>query len=459
MKKLLLSSLTVLLGTSFLSMQAAEKPESIQGSLSGVKSTAPQITAKKNEFWIYNGDPELAQKYPRDNFGLVKGELFYPEGLNQNPGLLENNWFKLDSSVAQAILPYSRTWFATDTYSFNQKHAVGVFATVSHAVVQEYNDRQDLLRLLSRKQVAFDSLSAFQRRDNDQTVIYPDAGVEKNAYYMPPWSGSPSKLMFFHFTGNKGENILTGASSDVANHEAGHKRHRDLRPNDFNMMDDSTPRGLELGAFSEAFGDTYSLLWSIRDSKQRKRAFEQVGLNFHNKDNILSNLGEQFGTGLGLKTGIRDLDDNVIYGKAPREVHDMGLIWAGGWYDVFASAHEYALASYMKSGLSLQDAQEKAAVMCGTYLARLNVLSTLLVNDPQPGFSHFLAKILEITQEHWPLTGDAAVDNADWDLPFIMHMTAVRKIDKNVQGRSALGIVPNYSGKPGCAGVIHRHND
>ena len=87
--------------------------------------------------------------------------------------------------------------------------------------------------------------------------LRPDDGEDLNAYY------DRSSLSFFHFpTG--GQTFLSGASTDVVAHEAGHGILDAIRPELW------TSTLFEVNAFHEAFGDCVAILTALLDGPSRK---------------------------------------------------------------------------------------------------------------------------------------------------------------------------------------------
>ncbi len=417
-------------------------------------------SSDKSLIWRLNGDPLLDAVNPDQGFGYQKLSLRYPSGMESAQGTLSNKWYRvatfdedptLRGKSGQTSIPKSTgSWYASSLQTVAQKRAVALFGTVTHAAVQEYNDWQELKRLNPRGDL-YERITGFQRRDTDQTVIYQDRGVDANAYYMGKNGKTPSSLNFFHFEGEDGRICYTGDSGDTALHEAGHKRLNDMHPGYFEETTD------ELGGFHEGYGDTYSLVYSVRDAEQRKLAFKQSGYNLHERHNVLSDLGEQFGAALGQKDGLRNLDTNKILGKTEVEVHEIGHIWAGGWYDILVDGHRYLLASRYRDGMGEADwlaLSDQALLDAGNYVARLSLVSTLLVDEPVPSLGHFASTALRIVQERrLALTGIADVDAAPWDVGIKGHFGFARQIPVNTPGSGNFSI---KKGK-GMCGSTHFH--
>src|SRR5262245_4564618 len=115
--------------------------------------------------------------------------------------------------------------------------------------------REAALRALAAweevSQASFTSWQSGKKIDLD-----PDAGVDLNAFY------NRSSLQFFHFTtGSK--TFLSGASTDVVAHEAGHGILDAARPDLWNSA------LFEVNSAHEAFGDCVAILTALLDGPTR----------------------------------------------------------------------------------------------------------------------------------------------------------------------------------------------
>jgi hypothetical protein len=118
------------------------------------------------------------------------------------------------------------------------------------------------------------SFAAWQG-DKKKLDLRQDDGVDLNAFY------DRQSLSFFHFPSEAPE-FLSGASTDVVAHEAGHGILDAIRPEFFNLM------LFEINAFHEAFGDVVAILTalfdgpslaSVRTSIQRQNFVESTAEN------------------------------------------------------------------------------------------------------------------------------------------------------------------------------------
>jgi hypothetical protein len=120
------------------------------------------------------------------------------------------------------------------------------------------------------RQAALAALEAWQEvhgpftswQEDESLSVYPDLGVDLNAYYDRARGGLPERISFFHQqVGNK--TYFSGASTDVVAHEAGHAFLDALRP------DFWTSFRFEVNAFHEAFGDCVAMLTALHDKLTR----------------------------------------------------------------------------------------------------------------------------------------------------------------------------------------------
>lgn len=89
--------------------------------------------------------------------------------------------------------------------------------------------------------------------------LRPDAGEKLNAFY------DRSSLSFFHFTSGT-KTFLSGSSTDVVAHEAGHGILDAARPELFGLA------SIEISAFHEAFGDCVAIITALLDAPTRAAA-------------------------------------------------------------------------------------------------------------------------------------------------------------------------------------------
>ena len=101
-------------------------------------------------------------------------------------------------------------------------------------------------------------------RDAKKLDLFPDAGLDLNAYY------DGEGLSFFHSTAG-GRTTFSGASTDVVAHEAGHGFLDAIRP------DLWFSNFTETGAFHEAFGDCMALVTALSDQATRRAVLKLAG--------------------------------------------------------------------------------------------------------------------------------------------------------------------------------------
>lgn len=171
--------------------------------------------------------------------------------------------------------------------------------------------------------------------------LRPDDGVDLNAYY------DRESLSFFHFPIN-GENFISGASTDVVAHEAGHGILDAIRPEFI------TSSLFEVNAFHEAFGDCVAILTALVDANTRTAVRASL-----TQKNFVE------GTAENLAAGIKafQADHNAAVprralnkfkwqlpstlpdfgsagdgpGKLINEIHSFGQVFSGCFYDTIVN--------------------------------------------------------------------------------------------------------------------------
>jgi Fungalysin metallopeptidase (M36) len=171
--------------------------------------------------------------------------------------------------------------------------------------------------------------------------LRPDEGEDLNAFY------DRQSLSFFHFT-RDGTTFLSGASTDVVAHEAGHGILDAIRPEFI------TSAVFEVNAFHEAFGDCVAILTALLDQSTRSAVLASL---------VKNNLAEA--TAENLAAGIKSVQPNHNAaaprralnkfqwqlpsslpdfgssgdgpGKLINEIHSFGQVFSGCFYDAVVS--------------------------------------------------------------------------------------------------------------------------
>lgn len=169
--------------------------------------------------------------------------------------------------------------------------------------------------------------------------IKPNAGQMPNAYY------DRKGLSFFWFTGKNGEKIFTALSADVITHELGHAVLDFLRPDFWSVG------AIEIWAFHEAFGDVFAFLTSLHHDVMIDFMLSETKGNLF-ESSIVTKLAEQFGSGLGMKGYLRNVDNDLLYANPntlanvstnpdalTKEPHNFSRVMSGALYRVFAEIY------------------------------------------------------------------------------------------------------------------------
>jgi hypothetical protein len=181
-------------------------------------------------------------------------------------------------------------------------------------------------------------------------LVYPRAGNDANAYY------DRASIRFFYFKGNSNKIIYTCDSADIITHELGHAILDAIRPDFWNIA------AFEIGAFHESFGDIYAILTALNYNLVLNKVLA-VTKNDLKKENIVSDLAEQFGRSLGIGNSLRDAYNSYSYvnpitlptSRIPpdsgliQEVHSFSQVFTGVFYELFTEFYE--LFGKNKAGL------------------------------------------------------------------------------------------------------------
>ena len=177
-------------------------------------------------------------------------------------------------------------------------------------------------------------------------TIVPRAGNDANAYY------DRRTLSFFYFNGNSNKRIYTCDSADIVTHELGHAILDAIRPDFWNLP------AFEVGAFHESFGDMIAILTSLNYDIILNRVLNVTGSDLR-KENLVSNVAEQFAISLNIGNALRDAYNSYSYvdpmtlptsgNGLIREIHSFSEVFNGTFYELLAEFFE--LFGKNKAGL------------------------------------------------------------------------------------------------------------
>ncbi|MHC4416321.1 MAG: hypothetical protein ACYS0G_13665 [Planctomycetota bacterium] len=158
--------------------------------------------------------------------------------------------------------------------------------------------------------------------------VHPRAGVAANAFY----SRFERALKFFHFTRralDETEQVFTCRSLDIVSHECGHAILDSLKPGWLNAS------GAQTGGLHESFGDLTAIATILSQLDLVEFIVAETKADLHRR-NILAEIGEEFGLGLGRGTALRNADNDLTLSQVSNQVHSISRVFTGGVYDVLA---------------------------------------------------------------------------------------------------------------------------
>ena len=250
---------------------------------------------------------------------------------------------------------------------------------------------------------------------------------EQNAF-CDSWNRTLNFGSFYDTTSRA--NIHTGCATGVVSHEGGHAL--------LNLLTDflDGQDGHAAGAH-ESFGDLIQMMVTLQQPEARARVIYQAGGDLH-KAGLLTEMAKQFGSAFGLKTGLRNADDDFRlpdskvlpgYEGRPRlkattlEAHDASMVLTGALFDCLARVYDEAVRQNPSLDLERQ-LYDGAAVPIGqlfmlsilksvyTYSVRTDRGTTVRVNDVfYPNIAYWmeqyaLANIVGATKSWAPIIRD-----------------------------------------------------
>ena len=243
--------------------------------------------------------------------------------------------------------------------------------------------------------------------------IIPRAGIDLNAYY------DRKSLRFFYYTDARiGGTIFTCDSADIVAHELGHAIFDTFRPKTWSAV------SIEIASFHESFGDFTALIHALLYDEVLALVISETGGDLR-KNNIVSNLAEQFGMAVykisginsgrlsnALRSAINDfkyVNPSSLPYDAPdnqlaQEPHSFGKVFLGILWDVLVMIYE----DIKSTGINPVEALRQARDIITTYMlktiqnAPLNanfyqsVAKTMLWADAVIGNKKYQEKMQEI---------------------------------------------------------------
>jgi len=195
----------------------------------------------------------------------------------------------------------------------------------------------------------------------EKITINPDKGEMKNAYYSR-WEGSTN---FFHYKDKNGQLIHTGKSFEIVSHETGHALLDGIQPGYIGWSKE--PMGIH-----EGFSDITAMLAGLHDDRTIDQFLEETGGDFR-KNNVISNMGEQFGFSVYGRPYLRTAINKFTYsppdtlpshapeGELGGESHSFGQLLVGTFYDIMEGIYKAGIAE----GMTPREALIKARDISG----------------------------------------------------------------------------------------------
>lgn len=184
--------------------------------------------------------------------------------------------------------------------------------------------------------------------EDKQVKIFPRAGVKANAYYNR-WGGE-IKLFYYQNRFKKDETCYTAKMADIITHETGHAIMDSMRPT-------YATWGYYAGGIHEGFGDSTAMLVALQNENIIDTVIKQTGGDLK-KENMVASIAEQFGNSLRkdramyLRNAINKMKlSDFETGKAEKEVHVLGHLLNGVFYDMYVE-----MTNKNKESMTIKDA-------------------------------------------------------------------------------------------------------
>lgn len=255
--------------------------------------------------------------------------------------------------------------------------------------------------------------------------VYPQAGQDKNAYY----SREERALKFFYFRNSSGKTVYTGNSFDIISHETGHAVLDCLKPGWEQSNNPYTH------ALHESFGDITAIFAILDDLEMCESVVAHCKGDLH-EHSFFAEIGEEFGTGLGLKFGLRNADTDRNVDQVTSEPHDLSEVFTSAIYDILSDKYTYQLKN---------DDDDPAMILnkVGNDLCKSFIAAILASPDTDATF-YDVAKCLMRSEYHtatWKIMNDNFTKRKILDVTTsLIHTTeSLIKILENYQASNRLG--------------------
>lgn len=266
-------------------------------------------------------------------------------------------------------------------------------------------------------------------QDTEPLHVFPRAGVTPNAFY----SRSERALKFFHFTRmtlHESEQVFTCRSLDIVSHECGHAILDSLQPGWLTSVHPQT------GGLHESFGDLTAIFAILSQFDLVEFIVAQTKADLHQK-NILADIGEEFGAGIGRGTALRNADNDLKLSQVTNQVHSISRVFTGGVYDVIAD-----LFASRRNPRRKDDAEELYDT--GRYVAGLVVRAFMSSPDANATFAQAANEMIRLAEK----------DGEDAVAQFIKKHFELREVLVPPPQVAAFAQLPGN--RTGCCGTMQR---
>ena len=300
--------------------------------------------------------------------------------------------------------------FAPDTAEFDATHT---FAVVWNTLHMYRQDMEYLSKTYPHNESYHQAIKHWDSRKYGKLSIYPKSQPDdQNAFYNRSLDklGRPIReLRFFSFDGEKGR-VHTCQSLDIVAHETGHAVLDILHPEYFDTY------ATMVGGFHESFGDITAIFTALNQADICEALYAETRGDL-GQPSFLTEVAEQFGTGLGSSTGLRNLLDDVHMKTTDQEVHAISRVFTNSIYGVLKDAFREADVSF---GYQTTGAEQLYDV--GKFLRRLFLASVIELKKPEPTYSDFAYKLYDLALHQ--AKNDDPITQLNWATHIMNNFTA-----------------------------------
>lgn len=333
--------------------------------------------------------------------------------------------------------------FREGTEEFDTAHT---FAVAWATMLMYRQDLERLAFLYPQKPIFKETIAKWDAVGYSKLLIYPKQEVDdQNAFYTryEDDDGKPVReLRFYSFEGEQGR-VHTCQSLDVVSHETGHSVLDILHPEYF---DAATTM---IAAFHEAFGDLTAIFMALSQPDLCEALYADTKGDL-GKESFLTDLAEQFGTGIGSTTGLRNLLEPVTVQSVDSEAHALSRVFTNAVYGILKDGYKCAelACGHTERGAKLID-------MVGSFLRRLVLQTVVEIKEQKPTFSDFAFRMFDIAASQ-PKTMDP-ISGLDW-ATIIKNNFAAKGIpvEENSKALNWINMGMKAGNKVRICGTVHK---